>query len=48
MVELANSMRHFTKISEYYAVLHLCSSYFKTGISEKKGPKVVNDDYTRR
>ena len=24
----------------------LNSSYFKTGISENKGPKIVNDDYT--
>ena len=24
----------------------LNSTYFKTGISEKKGPKIVNDDYT--
>ena len=24
----------------------LNSTYFKTGISERKGPKIVNDDYT--
>ena len=24
----------------------LNSTYFKTGISEKKGPRIVNDDYT--